>query len=175
MSDQQLVNDFLKHRSERAFRKLYQAQTPRLYQFALRMTANHHDNTMDLIQETWMVAIAKLPTFRWQSELRTWLTGILINQYRSSTRLAPLLFTEELIESSEFPELEAEEPMIDKEKLELALQKLSPGYRTILMLHAIEGYQHDEIAAILGISIGTSKSQLHHARKSLKRLLNQAK
>ena len=62
-------------------------------------------------------------------------------------------------------------PMLDRIALEQAIRKLPPGYRLVFLLHDVEGYEHEEIAAMLGCSVGTSKSQLHKARLKLRHLL----
>jgi RNA polymerase sigma-70 factor (ECF subfamily) len=64
-------------------------------------------------------------------------------------------------------------PVIDRIALDSALSQLPPGYRKVFVLHDIEGHEHEEIARMLGVAVGTSKSQLHKARMKLRRLLQQ--
>jgi len=172
MDDKQLVRQFLKSRSEKAFSTLYRAKTPRLYQIALRLCAQDQHKAEELIQEMWMTAIRNLEGFQWRSELKTWLTGILINLHRDKRKKeeremnARQTISEEMIEytgSSFFTTYD----------LEKAISLLAPGFRQIIILHAIEGYKHKEIAALLDINEGTSKSQLFHAKKALRLLLNE--
>jgi RNA polymerase sigma factor (sigma-70 family) len=166
MDDRTLVDRFLKKRSEREFQKLYLANTPRLYMTALRLTGHDQREAEELIQEMWCIAIRKLETFQWKSELKTWLTGILINLFRSRRRK---MEKEELL--AEDAHMDTEEELHDIPTvidLENAISQLPPGYRQIVILHDIEGYKHREIASILDITEGTSKSQLFHARKALR-------
>ena len=168
LSDQKLVNDFLKSRSDKAFRKLYRDKTPHLYQMALRLTAFNEFEADELVQQMWITALRKLESFQWQSTLKTWLTGILINLNRdelkkeSSKKKAIGQLT--VTRSTTAPH-----SGID---LENALSKIPDGYRKVIILHDLEGYQHKEIAALLGISEGTSKSQLFQARKAMRQFLN---
>ncbi len=172
MEDKKLVSDFLKYRSNGTFKALYRAKTPRLYQIALRLCANDKHQAEELIQETWMIAIKKLADFQWRSELRTWLTGILINLSRQKRKK-----TEKEISINQSIQEEAEaiseSTFFTTYDLENAINKLPPGFRQVIILHAIEGYKHKEIASLLDISEGTSKSQLFHAKKALRILLQE--
>ena len=169
MDDQQLVKDFLKSRSEKAFHKLYQAKTPRLYQVALRLTAHDQYQAEELIQEMWVIAIRKLEGFEWRSELRTWLTGILINLSRTLRKQQE---KERIMEQTFETEI-TDPPIYDVMDLEKAISELPAGYKQVIILHDIEGYKHREIAEIMDISEGTSKSQLFHARKAMRYLLTE--
>jgi RNA polymerase sigma factor (sigma-70 family) len=172
MDDRKLVNDFLHSRSEKAFRTLYRSKTPHLYRMALRLTQND-TLSEELIQETWMVAIRKLAEFEWRSELKTWLVGILINLSRKKRKET------ESLEALEEAELTQASPIVDESwsitsmDLEAGIAKLPPGYRQIIVLHDIEGYKHKEIAELLDITEGTSKSQLFYARKALREYLSE--
>ena len=137
MTDQKLVDDFLKNRSEEAFSRLYRLRTPRLYQIALRLVAHNEELAQELIQETWVIAIRKLPEFQWKSKLNTWLTAILINLNRQARRKQEK--QNQIIEDvSVHPveKLDIENSM----DLEQAISLLPPGYRQIIILHDIEGY-----------------------------------
>ncbi|MEL7001303.1 MAG: RNA polymerase sigma factor [Bacteroidota bacterium] len=172
MDDKQLVSKFLKTRSEKAFSNLYRAKTPRLYQMALRLTANNQYKAEELVQEMWCIAVRKLESFEWRSELKTWLTGILINLSREDRKRKEKehLLREELLEA----DLEQPSPAnITTLDLEKALIALPAGYRQVIILHDIEGYKHKEIAEMMDISEGTSKSQLFHARKTLRNYLKE--
>lgn len=167
--DHKLVNEFLAGRSESSFRNLYRAYTPRLYQMAYRLTGQNVHLTDELIQETWVRAIRKLEGFQYQSGLLTWLTGILININRERCR--------DSMKQDPYEAFSAEEPTltieitIDTLDLEKAIASLPPGYRQILILHDVEGFKHKDIATLLNISEGTSKSQLHQARKAMRKFL----
>ena len=169
MDDRQLVKDFINSRSEKAFHQLYQAKTPRLYQVALRLTAHDQYQAEELIQEMWVIAIRKLEGFEWRSELRTWLTGILINLSRTLRKQQE----KERILEQEFETEIVEPPIYNVMDLEQAISELPAGYRQVIILHDIEGYKHREIAEIMDISEGTSKSQLFHARKAMRYLLTE--
>ena len=167
MDDRQLVKEFLKSRSERAFSDLYRAKTPRLYQMALRLTAHNEHDAEELVQEMWSIAIKRLVHFEWRSELRTWLTGILINLSREKRKRQEkeIAAKTALINEAEEVDVTSNFTAYD---LERALVQLPAGYRQAIILHDIEGYKHKEIADLLDINEGTSKSQLFHARKALR-------
>ncbi|MEP1033288.1 RNA polymerase sigma factor [Ekhidna sp.] len=166
MKDQLLVSNFLKNRSEKSFQALYRAKTPQIYQVALRLS---QDDVIarELVQQMWIIAISKIDGFEWRSELKTWLIGILFNLYRALRKKQEreIKLTETTTNSTAYPVIN------DKIDLEEAIAQLPPGYRQILILHDIEGYKHREIAEILDITEGTSKSQLSHARKSMREFL----
>lgn len=166
------MRQFLDTRSEEAFLELYRTKTPHLYQMALRLTRDP-DQSEELVQEMWIIAIKKLSDFQWRSELKTWLIGILINLHRSMKKQIDkeaLIIEDHIITQSK--PIYPVEPHTD---LEVAISKLPSGYRQIIILHDIEGYKHKEIAEILDISIGTSKSQLFHARKTLREYFTEDK
>ena len=139
MKDRQLVDEFLKNRSEKVFSKIYKAKTPRLYQMALRLTAHNQHRAEELMQEMWLIAIKKLVDFEWRSELMTWLIGILINLSKKGRKQI-----EQEIVSREIWAADTEEPSEETNfttyDLEKAMDKLSPGYRQVVILHDIEGY-----------------------------------
>jgi RNA polymerase sigma-70 factor (ECF subfamily) len=166
MTDRILVEKFLKNRDEASFSTLYSAKTPRLYQVALRLTCHNEPEAQDLVQEMWMIAIRKIDLFRWESELKTWLTGILINLSREKRKRDAR--EQELKEKITAVDEIATEETFSKEDLENAITRLPAGYRQVIILHDIEGYKHQEIASIMDVTVGTSKSQLYHARKVLK-------
>ncbi|MEP5610968.1 MAG: RNA polymerase sigma factor [Cyclobacteriaceae bacterium] len=169
MEDQKLVHEFLKSRSESAFLELYRSKTPHLYRMALRLTQDEYQSE-ELIQEMWVVAIRKLSDFEWRSELKTWLIGILINLSRSKRKEKELAIeiTAEMVQDSS-----SEMSFASAHDLENGIAELPPGYRQIVILHDIEGYKHKEIADLLDITEGTSKSQLFHARKALREYLSE--
>lgn len=168
MDDQQLVHEFLESRSESAFLQLYRSKTPHLYRMALRLTQDSYQSE-ELVQEMWVIAIRKLAQFEWRSELKTWLIGILINLARSKRK------EEEAVELTEEMKQEttAEMSFASAQDLENGISELPPGYRQIIILHDIEGYKHKEIAELLDITEGTSKSQLFYARRTLREYLSE--
>ncbi len=121
----------------------------------------------DIVQETWVVAIQTLDRFEGKASFKTWLTGILINKFREHQRknrdtvsLAVLVQRPTTTKSQNLN--------ID---LKNAILQLPDGYREVLTLHDIEGFKHKEIARLLNIKEGTSKSQLFQARKAMRQLL----
>lgn len=166
ITDKQLVDTFLQNRSEEAFKDLYRAKSPGLYQFALRL-CKHEELANELLQETWVKAIQNLPNFQWKSSLRTWLTGILINTERELLRKRQRSRNQITVREENIA-INHTDTKID---LENAIADLPRGYRRVVLLHDVEGYTHKEIAQILGVSEGTSKSQLFQARKRLRLIL----
>ncbi len=166
-TDQVLAERIVGVGDESAFRELYRRHTPRLYQFVLRVMGGDELEAEDVVQDTWIRASRNLAGFRWESKLETWLTGIGLNlcrnRLRSSGRWTDL--DEGTLRRVEAPAGEA------RIYLERAIGLLPAGYRTVLVLHDIEGFKHSEIAERLGVSEGTSKSQLWSARRHMRRLL----
>lgn len=109
-----------------------------------------------------------LSRFEWKSSLRTWLAGILINRTREFNRERWRQPEEEL--RHEVPASTIVRPG-ERIDLEQAIARLPAGYRQVLVLHDIEGNTHEEISLLLEISVGTSKSQLFHARKTVRAML----
>jgi RNA polymerase sigma-70 factor (ECF subfamily) len=172
MDDRALVSEFLRGSSEAAFRNLYAAHTPRLYLSLLRLAGGRETEAQDLLQETWIRALAGLASFRWESALSTWLYGIALNAWREAARSrrgAAMPFESLPVEISAEPG-----PAAARLDLERAVRRLPEGYREVLVLHDIEGYTHEEIAEMLDIAPGTSKSQLSRARESVRRRLDAA-
>ncbi len=167
--DRELAERVVRLGDEAAFRILYRRHTPAVYRFVLRLVGGNEQEAEDVVQETWMRAARGLEGFRWQSALRSWLSGIALNRVREMARKKKRSLVEVDAEW-EFPDAGSDPgARID---LERALELLPPGFRTVLVLHDVEGYTHQEIGAQLGITDGTSKSQLHGARKAMRRLLN---
>jgi RNA polymerase sigma-70 factor (ECF subfamily) len=169
-ADQRLVRKFLRTGDERSFRQLYRCHTPGLYPLALRLVGGSEADAQDAIQETWIRACKTLERFEWKSSLRTWLTGILINCVRESNRDRQRRKEEELVD--DYPTAGAGQRLTAID-LEQGIARLPTGYRQVLTLHDIEGYTHDEIGVLLDITSGTSKSQLYHARKTLRSMLQE--
>ncbi len=166
--DKLLVNAFLLTRSETVFRQLYRKHVLTIYRMALQLTNRDMIAAEEIAQETWIRAITHLKTFQWNSSLKTWLCGITINCAREWIRKNKAgIFTGEVNDISSFHP--AVEMKIDMSN---ALAILPEGYREILVLHDMQGFKHSEISQLLGISEGTSKSQLFHARKAIQKLLN---
>ncbi len=133
----------------------------------------------DLTQDVFINLFNKIGSFRGESAFTTWLHRMTVNQVlmyfrKASTRSE--LTTEEgetpvqIVRGTEDPNAM---PVVDRIALERAIAQLPPGYRTVFVLHDVEGYEHYEISEMLGIAEGTSKSQLHKARLKLRQLIRQ--
>lgn len=153
-----------------AFDLLYRKHTPVLYAIALRRTRSVPD-AEDAVHDCWLRAVAALQRFRGAAQLRTWLVSILINRLREGER-ALARATIELPEDAAagvVPPLPANTDPID---LRRALEQMPPRYHEVLILHDVEGFTHSEIGTMLGITAGTSKSQLARGRQWVRRRLD---
>jgi RNA polymerase sigma-70 factor (ECF subfamily) len=154
-----------------AFEELYRAQAPRLFGLATRLVGR--GEAEDLLQEIFLVAHRKLGLYKGESSLGTWLfrlaTNVCLDHLRSrSARLAQLA---DPIDDEAGTGAVAPLGVIDRMDLERALATLPGGARAVFVLHDVEGFEHREIGELLGISDGTSKSQLHKARMRLRAAL----
>ena len=155
---------------EAAFRSLYRRHTPRLLQLAQRLLGGDDAEAEDVIQDTWIKAVEKLETFRWESELSTWLHSIALNVSREALRRRG---GRREVEWPENDEPAAAQPLerLEPVDLERAIAALPSGYRAVLVLHDVEGHTHEAIAEQLGVTPGTTKSQLFRARRAVRALL----
>jgi RNA polymerase sigma-70 factor (ECF subfamily) len=155
--------------AEDAFRELYARHTPRVFQLIRRLIGGERTDAEDILQEVWIQAVRALPQFRWEASFSTWLTGIAINQTRTWWRKKG----GRQFEPVENLSLVAKDvPIGQRLDLESALAALPDGRRAVLVLHDIEGLTHEEIAERLGVAVGTSKSQLFAARRTMRASLN---
>lgn len=160
------------------FEDLYRKHYRRVYSICLRMTGNTAE-AEDLTQEVFIQLHRKLDSFRGESAFTTWLHRLTVNQvlmhFRKRSVKSELTTEDGEMPDSVDPDTINPEamPIVDRISLETAIAQLPPGYRTAFVLHDVEGYEHEEIARILGCSPGTSKSQLHKARLKLRRLIQQ--
>jgi RNA polymerase sigma-70 factor (ECF subfamily) len=168
-SDRALAARVVSDGDEDAFRLLYRRHTPALFRIASRLSPAGGPTAEDLVQETWIRAADRLGAFEWRSGLATWLAGILLNRIREELRARRRDRADPLDPLAEHPAREA--PLDDRLDLRDAIAALPAGYRTVLVLHDVEGYRHGEIAELLGCDVGTSKSQLSRARRALRRWL----
>ena len=162
-ADRALVREFLAARDEAAFRTLYRAHTPALYALALRLTGGDDREAEDLVQESWTRAVRGLGSYRADAALRAWLCGLLVNVRRERIRTDWRISDAPLDDTPAPPRLP--EASLD---LERAIAALPQGARDVFILHDVEGYKHREIAVMLGVEPGTSKSQLARARALLR-------
>ncbi|AMY11515.1 Sigma-W factor [Luteitalea pratensis] len=158
-----------------AFEELYRVHSTRLYAVAYRMLG-HAEDAEDMLQEIFLLAFRKLSSFKGDASLGTWLYRLGVNacldRLRSKARRNDQQ-TEWL--DDELPPArattEAGGGVLHRLDLERALRELPAGCRAAFLLHDVEGFEHREIASMLGIAEGTSKSQVHKARMRLRGLL----
>lgn len=174
-SDFELVQAVAKGLIE-AFEELYNRHHRRVYSVCLRMLRNSTE-AEDLTQDVFLQLYRKIGSFRGDSAFTTWLHRLTVNQVLMHFRKRIVKF-EKATEESKIPlqivsgsENPKKLSIIDQIALEIAIAKLSMGYRNVFILHDVEGYEHEEVAKILGCAVGTSKSQLHKARLKLQKLL----
>lgn len=164
-----------------AFATLFQAHKARVYSLCLRMT-NNTAEAEDLTQDAFLQVFRKLATFRGDSALSTWLYRIAVNTVLMHFRkksLCQLSLDDSRSNDGEAKPARREygtqdyrlAGCIDRITLIRAIRELPAGYRTVFLLHEVEGYEHREIAELLGCSTGNSKSQLHKAKLRIRELL----
>jgi RNA polymerase sigma-70 factor (ECF subfamily) len=171
LDDARLVKRFVVGGDEGAFRALYRAHTPAMLAVVWRYLDGDRTDAEDVVQEAWIRASEKLASFRWESALRTWLVGIAINCARNRKRATK----SRDVDLAEVVDLPSPPGVSDVTNLDVerAVARLPEGYREVLILHDVFGYTHDEIARMLGVESGTSKSQLSRARSSVRRWLTE--
>jgi len=162
------------------FETLYSLHKRRVYSVCFRMTRNV-EMAEDLTQDAFLQLYRKISTFRGDSAFSTWLHRLAVNIVLMQLRKKglPEISLDDSIDSNaeDGPAREIATPdrvlvgTIDRVNLSRAVDNLPPGYRIIFLLHDVEGYEHNEIAEMLGCSVGNSKSQLHKARTKLRDLL----
>lgn len=162
-----------------AFEHLYNVHCRRVYSLCLRMIRNPVE-AEDLTQQTFLQLFRKIGTFRGESGFSTWLHRVTVNVVLlHMRRRKPAGVVLEDLEHTPDGEGSGERgssdtsmsSAVDRLNLKRAVAKLAPGYKQFFLLYDVLGYGHKEIAGLLGCSIGCSKSQLHKARKRLRRLL----
>jgi RNA polymerase sigma-70 factor (ECF subfamily) len=166
-----------RHGDAAAFEEVYRAHASRLYSLLVRM-AGSADEAEDLLQDVFLTAHRKLGSFRGDSALGTWLYRLAVNHcldYLRGRRAKMARVTASL-DDDEAVEPAAARPRlgeaISRIDLERAIAQLPDGCRTAFVLHDVEGFEHHEIGELLGISEGTSKSQVHKARVKLRAMLS---
>jgi RNA polymerase sigma-70 factor (ECF subfamily) len=167
-----------------AFEYLYRLHSRRVYAVCLRMVGNTTE-AEDLTQEAFLLLFRKIHTFRSESAFSTWLHRLAVNVVlmhlrKNSPPIVSIEATPDPDDETASPSIDIGEPdlllegAVDRINLKRCIVQLPVGYRSIFVLHDIQGYQHNEIAEILGRSVGDSKSQLHRARMRLRELLHEA-
>jgi RNA polymerase sigma-70 factor (ECF subfamily) len=159
-----------------AFEEIYRSHASRLYSVAYRMLGNPAD-AEDMLQEIFLAAHRKLASFRGESALGTWLYRLAVNlclDYLRSRTGRAISVTDPLDDDVALTQTKSHglaDRTVTKMDLERALAQLPEGCRTAFVLHDVEGLEHREVAEIMGIAEGTSKSQVHKARLRLRGLL----
>jgi RNA polymerase sigma-70 factor (ECF subfamily) len=172
MENEQLTVQRAIDGDEAAMRALWTRHAPHIDVVVRRLVGHDADLAADIAQEVWIQIFRALPGFRGDAQFGTWAHRIAVNRtlnaLRRTRRLAALEVDVE--DDSASVEPEAERAML-AQSIEDAAARLSPGARTVFLLHDVEGFTHEEIATQLGITAGGSKSQLFKARAKLRVLL----
>ena len=162
-----------------AFEELYRLHHRRVYTLCLRMTQNEAE-AEDITQDIFIVLLHKAGDYRAEASFTTWLHRMTVNQVLMHFRKKKAKREEQAEDDAEEAGAPRRMPgarpaqLIDRITLEDALARLPPGYRAAFVLHDIEGFEHEEVARLLGCAVGTSKSQLHKARTKLRKLLKES-
>ncbi|HUX08593.1 MAG TPA: sigma-70 family RNA polymerase sigma factor [Acidobacteriota bacterium] len=156
----------------RAFEDLYKQYGRKLYGLCLRMSGNEAD-AEELMQEVFVILLSKIKSFRGDARFSTWLYRITVNTCISHLRKKKIkqVSLEDEPETSGALSVEPA-PMAQHETLKHGIAGLPAGYRAAVIMHDVQGLNHNEIAEIMGISVGASKSQLFKARRKLRDYLN---
>ena len=172
MSEEQLTIRRAIQGDEAAMRSLWTRHAPHIDMVVRRLVGPDHDAAQDIAQEVWIQIFRALPTYRGDAQFATWAHRIAVNRTLNALRRTHRLAK---VEVEMDADLVAVTPDTDRSfvmaSIEEAAARLSPGARTVFLLHDVEGYTHEEIAAELGITPGGSKSQLFKARAKLRKLL----
>lgn len=152
-------------------RELYDRYAAKMYGVCLRYAANAEE-AEDVLQEGFIKVFRKMATFRKEGSFEGWIRRIFVNtaieHYRKKTYLQPITEQEENTVEGKY--ISVLDKLAEKDIINL-VQQLSPGYRTVFNMYVVEGYTHKQIAEQLGISEGTSKSQLSRAKQILQELV----
>jgi len=170
MSDVQLIAAARKG-DRRAMAALYTAHSGRVYSVVRRMVGDDH-LAEDVSQDAWVRAFEKLHSFRGESSFGTWMHRLAVNSALNRLRRQSKRPDVEAAAEKQTGPPPTDETVLNQKLLSQALDQLSPGYRTVLVLHDVQGLTHDEIADRMGVAVGTSKSQLHKARARMRDLLS---
>jgi RNA polymerase sigma factor (sigma-70 family) len=150
---------------------LYNTYSPKMYGVCLRYAGNAED-AQDILQEGFIKVFRNLDRFRAEGSFEGWIRRIFVNtaieHYRRSVNMYPVSETQE--NNVEDKDWSAFDKLAVKDLMKI-IQELSPGYRAVFNLYVVEGYTHKDIAAMMGISEGTSKSQLARAKAILKNII----
>lgn len=166
MTESELIESCLKN-DRIAQRDLYDRYSKAMYTIAYRMSGDK-ELAADILQEAFIKVFRSLAKFRRESTLGAWIKTIVVRTALSKLKKQPKF--------DELPEADGSESsqwgdFLEAEYLEKAIKMLPSGYRTVFLLIEVEGYAHKEVAQLLGITVGTSKSQLFYAKKKLRLII----
>lgn len=152
--------------------ELYRLYSRAMYNTALRMVRHPHD-AEDLLQSIFTEVFTKLESFRYDSSIGAWMKRITVNKCINFLKSRRLALTELTAGTDRAEESEPEpESPYTVERINRAIGELPDGYRVVFSLYAVEGYDHEEIAQILGVTEATSKSQYSRAKARLREMLS---
>ena len=172
MENEQLTVQRALAGDQAAMRALWTRHAPHIDVVVRRLVGHDPDLAADVAQAVWIQIFRALPSFRGDSQFGTWAHRIAVNRTLNALRRTKRMAAVEVDVEDDTSSVEPEaERALLAASIEEAAAKLSPGARTVFLLHDVEGYTHEEIAAELGITAGGSKSQLFKARAKLRILL----
>jgi RNA polymerase sigma factor (sigma-70 family) len=172
-----LIEECRKGSSKAQFR-LYNQYSKAMYNLAYRMMNNRED-AEDILQETFTECFRNIGSFRFESTFGAWLKAILLNKCINQLKKRKIdlvlsdTLTDDVYNINENSQTGEDDNDYDTDKIFRSIEKLPDGYRIILTLYLLEGYDHSEISQILGISESTSKSQYSRAKKKLRKILSE--
>ncbi len=169
MTEAELV-EACRRQDRRAQKELYDRYSRAMYTACYRICGDF-DLANDALQEGFLKVYQKLHTFRGDSTIGAWMKVVIVRT--ALNRIRRQVRTEELPLNYADQEIDWGTSALDIDYLEQAIQKLPPGYRAVFVMIEIEGYKHQEVADMLDITVGTSKSQLFYAKKKLRDYLKQ--
>jgi RNA polymerase sigma factor (sigma-70 family) len=158
--------------NQKAQYQLYKLYSKAMLNICYRML-NNQAEAEDMLQESFAEAFLKLDTFRFESAFGAWIKRIVVNKCINhiKKRRAQLIYTENIPEMTHEEEVEVTAEHMDVKRIYNAMEQLPDGYRVIFSLYLLEGYDHSEIAEIVGITESTSKSQFSRAKQKIKEIL----
>jgi RNA polymerase sigma-70 factor (ECF subfamily) len=156
--------------SRKAQFQIYKLYYKAMYSVSLRIV-NDEFEAEDVMQEAFLNAFKKIDTYRGEVSFGAWLKKIVVNRSLDVLKKRKVKFEEVNERTAEMPESEGMPVEVDVNEIKKAIQSLPDGYRTVLSLYLIEGYDHDEISQILGISNSASRTQFSRAKSKLRELL----
>jgi len=171
MTADQLILKRARDGDEDALRSLWRQHSPHI-DAVVRRLCGDAELAADIAQEVWIQIFRALPGYRGEAQFGTWAHRIAVNRTLNALRKVRRIekWEVEIADDSAATEMDSERAFL-AETIDEAMQQLSPGARTVFVLHDVEGFTHEEIASRLGITSGGSKSQLFKARAKLRRLL----